>query len=96
MTMNKVFQKAIKEHIAERSELFHNHYKGLKVIKSQFSENIECHDGTNMTIFIVTCSFKAEKWENNRVMFQVNIYDTNGEHTENPIGVYFNGEAYEA
>lgn len=95
MTMNNVFEKAIKEHIKERDEIFLKEYKGIKVIRSKFVKNIVCHDGTNLTMFQVTCSIKAKKWENNRVLFQVNIYDTNGEYAENPIGVYYDGEAYE-
>ena len=96
MTMNNVFEKAIKEHIKERNETFLNEYKGIKVIHSKFVEHIKCYDGTNFLKFQVTCSIKAKKWENNRVLFQVNVYDTNGECPLNNIGVYFDGEAYES
>lgn len=92
--MDKVFEKAIKDHCKVRDELFS--YNGLKVIRSKFVETRECYDNITLVKYEVTCAIKAKKYENNRVKFQVNVYDNPNGERENEIVVFFNGEDYEA
>ena len=96
MTLNNVFESAIKEHIKEREDLQSWSFKGIKVINCEFVKSVKCYfPGTEvecpmMTQYEVTCKFNAKKHENNRVKFQVNVYSDGSE-----IGVYFDGTYYE-
>lgn len=92
MTMDKIFEQAIKAHVKEREELFG--YKGIKVLSSRFVETIECHDGTILTKFEVVTAIKAKKYEDNRIKWQLNIYDNPTGEKENTIGVYYDGQFY--
>lgn len=96
MTMNNIFELAIKAHIKERDDLFLNEFKGLKVLSSKQTETITCFDGTTLHKYRVVCSVKAKKYENNRVFWQVNIYDDPNGESNNTIGVYYDGSTYEA
>jgi hypothetical protein len=92
---NKIMEKVIKDHIKEREDLF-GRFKGLKVQRIKFVKTVETSfegiDGENsiMTKYMVTCSFKAPKYENNMVDFEVNFYD-NCPEGKDGVGVYFNG-----
>lgn len=92
--LDNVFEKAIKEHCKVRDDLFS--YKGLKVISSAFIEKRDCFDNETLVKYRVVCSFKAKKYENNRAIFQVNVYDNPTGSKENAIIVFFDGEEYEA
>ena len=96
MTMNHIFEQAIKAHIKERDDLFMNEFKGIKVLASKYVETVTCYDGIILNKYRITCSIKAKKYENNRVFFQVNIYDDPNGEGNNTIGVYYDGSAYEA
>ena len=96
MTMNKIFELAIKEHIKERDDLFLDEFKGLKVLSSKYTETITCFDGITLNKYRVSCSIKAKKYENNRVFFQINLYDDPNGNNANTIGVYYDGSSYEA
>lgn len=93
MTMNKIFEQAIKAHVKQREELFQ--YSGIKVISSVYDRQLTCYDGTILTMFKVVTSIKAKKYENNRVTWQINIYDDPKGNGNNTIGVYFDGESYD-
>lgn len=94
MILNNVFEQAIKAHVKEREELLQ--YKGIKVLTSKLIETVECHDGTQMMKFKVVTAVNAKRYENNRVEWQVNLYDDPEGKMTNTIGVYFDGSHYVA
>ena len=94
MTMSKVIETAIKNHCKEREYV--DQFKGIKVLSVKFREAVECYGGEMLCRYDVVTAIKAKKYENNRVKFEVCIYDNpTGEKTDT-IGVYYNGEYYEA
>lgn len=90
---DKIIEKAIKDHCKAYDYL--NDIKGLKILTTTFRNTTECYDGVTLVRFDVVCSCKARKYENNRVKFQVNIYDNPSGDKINTIGVYFDGTFYE-
>ena len=91
----KIIEKAIVNHCKDRAEL--NDLKGIKVLRYQFREMRPCCDGATLVIYDAVCSIKAKKYENNRVNFQVNVYDNpNGDYEKGTLGIYFNGTFYES
>lgn len=90
---DKIIEKAIKDHAKNYDYLVE--LKGLKVLTSKFIETRPCYGGETLIKFDVTCSIKAKKYENNRVKFQVNVYDNPTGNKENHITVYFDGTYYE-
>lgn len=97
MTINKIMETVIKEHI-KNNELFTD-VKGLKILHTKFIDTVETgftgYDGENimMTKYEVTCSIKAKKYEDNRIQFEVDFYDN---EDEGSVGVYFNKTFYQA
>jgi hypothetical protein len=97
MTTKDFFEKVIKEHIKERDDIYHN-IKGLKVLDIETDEAEQTlfkkstgDEYQTLTKYIVKCSMKARKYENNRVFFKVYIWDD----VESEIGVFYEGDAYE-
>lgn len=89
---DKIIEKAIKDHCKSCDCL--NDIKGLKLLTTTFLNTSKCYDGITLVRFDAVCSFKAPKYENNRVRFQVNIYDNPDGDKINTIGVYFDGTFY--
>lgn len=99
--MNEMLAKVIKNHINWRIESdptwcgdWTRFLKGFKVTSWKVTEVVEGayieNDVAGQLIkYEVTTAFKAPKYENNRVNWQVNIYQ------DNSTGVYFNGTSYE-
>ena len=94
MTLNKMMETAIKEYIKDR-ELFKD-IKGLKVIKTKYLQTVKCYDDVEMTTFTVTCSIKAKKYEDNRLTFNVNLYDDDGNEDVQSVMVMYTNSFYEA
>lgn len=97
MTTKDFFENVIKEHIKERDDIYHN-IKGLKVLDIETDEAEQTlfkkstgDEFMTLTKYIVKCSMKARKYENNRVFFKVYVWDD----VESEIGVFYVGEAYE-
>ena len=69
--------------------------KNLKLLKLTFRNTATCYDGQTLIRLDAVCSCKARKYENNRVKFQINIYDDPMGDLNNNIIVYFDGTFYE-
>ena len=90
--MKNAILKAIKaNNVKYENESFN---KGIKLEnlepynKPGYENFTVCYDGNTLTRFKATCIFKARKYENNVVFYQVNVY-SNG-----AIEVYFDGTSY--
>lgn len=92
--LNKVIEDAIKKKIKESSFM---DFTGVKLLTLTYKEVVQTSfEGAVLIKFEAVCSFKAKKYENNRVKFQINLYDDpTGKHT-NTIGTYFDGTFYQA
>ncbi|MBO5841458.1 MAG: hypothetical protein J6R46_00510 [Clostridia bacterium] len=94
MTMSKVFEQAIKAHVKERDDLLN--IKGVRVLKTKFVETIHCSGGEVLTKFEVVTAVKAKGLQDNRVKWQVNVYDDPEGRQTDPVSVYYDGRYYEA
>lgn len=96
--MKEMFAKEIKAHIKydiENSPATYGDWerflKGFKVVDWKLDKVVETSNGNGkMMKFFVTTTFKAKKYENNLVEWEVNVYESNS------VGVYFNGTKYSA
>ncbi|MBP3637511.1 MAG: hypothetical protein J6K13_08160 [Clostridia bacterium] len=91
--MKEMFEKQIKAHIKHDIECSPGTYgdwerflKGFKVAEWRLDKVVETSNGHGkMMKFFVTTTFKAKKYENNLVEWEVNVYESDS------VGVYFNG-----
>lgn len=90
----QMITKAVKAHNTERNDLFMEKFnKGLKFKWMELIEGkeaVKCSDGNTMTCYRVGFNFKAPKYENNVVFYEVAIY------TDGSMSIYFDGTSYEA
>lgn len=88
----EMMTKAVRKHNTER-EYMAKFNKGLKFQSMALidgKEAVKCSDGNTMTCYNVKFSFKAGKFENNIVNYEVALY------TDGSMSIYFNGTSYEA
>ena len=95
MTITKMMEGIVKDHLKAEENEYLGNYPGLKVINEKFVEMIECFGGCQMVKYEVVCSFKAKKYEDNRVKFQINLYESTDENEDQRIGCYFDGTFYQ-
>ena len=94
-TLQKAIMTEIKAHIKDRFDTLGEYGKAIKFHSMGRYDGIEgddfaiCFDGNSMVSYKVECTFKpAKKWDNNLVIFKVNLY-SNGD-----MGIYFDGTSY--
>lgn len=94
-TLQKAIFSEIKKHINEADYLM-EYSKGIKFEsmdryqKEGYEEYVICSGGVSLTRYEVKCRFKALKYEDNIVVFMVNVY------SDGEIGIYFDGTEYVA
>lgn len=89
--IQKAIFTEIKTHNANYDYLS-EYNKGIKFVsmgRYNRDEFTVCSDGNTMVKYLIKCRFKAPKYENNVVIYMVNIY------SDGSMGIYFDGTEYQ-